>query len=80
MKKQKILFKTEKVEKTIKTTANCTSNITLNDIDKFEKDKLYNNVLIEIKGNILSECYCEYVYVDGKRLSAEDFFKNFELS
>lgn len=62
----------------IQTTAKCLDNITLYEIDTFEKDKIYK-VAIEFKGDILEECYSEYVYVDNKRLISEDFLKNFKL-
>ena len=68
----------KKVEKAIKTTATCLSNITLYDTDTFEKDKVYN-VSIEIKGDILASCFSEYVYVDDKRMLTADFFENFKL-
>jgi hypothetical protein len=74
----KIDLTSRKVEKIIKTTAKCLKDITLYDNDVFEGDKTYN-VLIEIKGDILTSCFSEYVYVDSKRIIAEDFFKNFEL-
>lgn len=67
----------EKVTKLISTSARCSKDIVLHG-DVFQEDKIYE-VMIEIKGDILEECYSEYVYVNHIRLIAEDFFENFEL-